>query len=217
MTTTILAAIALSGLLAPVAKPELQPQTDYASALKLAASEGKPMAVLIGTGNPFAKVMGESAITDEAATLLRDKFVCVAVDTSTAKGAELANQFQLTDGLVISSTGGTYQALRQPGTVSAGDLAKHLSTYANATEKPNTTVTVGAPAVSTVIPASATGVPYVIYPATTYRSTCSGGSCSSAPVYRSSCSGGSCPTVIQGSYVLPTAGGCANGRCPLPR
>ncbi|MDY3551275.1 thioredoxin family protein [Gemmata sp. JC717] len=215
MTTTILAAIALSGVLAPAAKPEFQAHTDYASALKRAASEGKPMAVLIGTGNPFAKVLNDAAMTDETAKLLRDKFVCVAVDTGTSKGAELASQFQLTDGLVISSTGGTYQALRQPGAVSAGDLANHLSTYASAPNTPNTTVTVGAPEVTT-------GAPHTAYPAPLYRGSCSGGSCSG--VIQSGyvptvggCASGRCPTVIQGGYVLPTVGGCANGRCPTTR
>lgn len=211
MTTMILAAIALSGALSPAANPEFRPHTDYASALKLAASEGKPMAVLIGTGNPFAKVMGESAMTDETAKLLRDKFVCVAVDTGTAKGAELASQFQLTDGLVISSTGGAYQALRQSGAVTAGDLAKHAAAYANAPSTPATTVTAGAPVISVAVPAI-TSAPYTVYPAGY-----------SAPVYRGTviqggCPGGNCPNVIQSGYVLPSVGSsCPNGRCPTPR
>ncbi|HEY1186224.1 MAG TPA: hypothetical protein VGE74_01145 [Gemmata sp.] len=209
MTTTILAAIALSGALVPAAKPEFRPQTDYASALKQAASEGKPMVVLIGTGNPFAKMMGDARMTDETTQLLRDKFVCVSVDVSTTKGAELAGQFQLTDGLVISSTGGTYQALRQPGTVTASDLAKHASTYANAPSTPSTTVTAGAPVISTAVPA--TSAPYTVYPAGY-----------SAPVYRGTviqggCPGGNCPNVIQGGYVFPSGSSCPNGRCPTPR
>lgn len=207
MTTTILAAIALSATLVPAAKPEFQPHTDYASALKLAASEGKPMAVLIGSGNAFTKVMGESAMTDAAAKLLRDKFVCVAVDVSTPKGAELAGQFQLTDGLVISSAGGTYQALRQPGAVTPADLAKHVETYASATATPATTVTVGAPAAAPAYSVYPAGYSYPAYSGAVIRGGCSGGSCGGV------ISGGySYPS---GGYVLPASGGCANGRCPV--
>ncbi|MBP3957312.1 hypothetical protein J8F10_18870 [Gemmata sp. G18] len=199
MTTTILAAIALAGSLVPAAKPEFQAQTDYGQALRQAAAEGKPMAVLIGTGNPFAKAMGDSDLPEATAKLLRDKFVCVTVDVSTPAGAQLAGQFQLTDGLVISSAGGTHQALRQSGAVSATDLTKHATAFATAPGTPATTVTVGA-----------TSAPYTVYPA------------GYAPVYRGTviqggCSGGSCPTIIQGGYSFPSSGGCPNGRCPTPR
>ena len=64
MTTMYLAALALS--LAPAAKPEFQVQTDYGQALKLAANEKKPMAVLIGHGDTFAKVMADSGLSAEA-------------------------------------------------------------------------------------------------------------------------------------------------------
>ncbi|MFM8275365.1 MAG: hypothetical protein ACKODX_23935, partial [Gemmata sp.] len=145
MTTTILAAIALSGSLVASAKPEFKPQTDYSLAMRQAAAEGKPMAVLIGNGNPFAKLMEDAKLPEATAKLLREKFVCVAVDVTTPAGAKLASQFDLTDGLVISSAGGTHQALRHPGVVSAADLAKHTANYATVTGTPATTVTVGAP------------------------------------------------------------------------
>ncbi|MBY0457426.1 MAG: thioredoxin family protein, partial [Gemmataceae bacterium] len=125
MTTTILAAVALIGSLAPGAKPAFRAQTDYAQAMKQAAAEGKPMAVLIGAGDSFAKLLTDPALPESAAKLLQDRFVCVAVDVNTPTGADLAKQFQLTDGLVISSAGGAHQALRQSGTVSVADLAKH--------------------------------------------------------------------------------------------
>src|SRR3954447_22024371 len=111
MITTILAVVALSGSLAPAAKPEFQAQTDYGQALKRAADEKKPMAVLIGKGDAFAKLLTDADLSDEAKNTLRDKFVCVSVDVNTDAGKALAGQFQLTDGLVISSAGGTYQAL----------------------------------------------------------------------------------------------------------
>src|SRR5215213_5600640 len=86
MITTILAVVALSGSLAPGAKPEFQAQTDYGQALKRAADEKKPMAVLIGKGDVFATLMTDAGLSDQAKTTLRDKFVCVAVDVNTPNG-----------------------------------------------------------------------------------------------------------------------------------
>jgi hypothetical protein len=194
MITTILAVVALSGSLAPAAKPEFQAQTDYGQALKMAADEKKPMAVLIGKGDTFAKLMADAGLSDEAKKLLSDKFVCVTVDVSTASGSQLAGQFQLTDGLVISSTGGTYQAFRQSGAVSAADLAKHAATYANVGSAPTTTATAGAPVItSTSFYADTT-------PATAAPAA------GSAPLLTiGGCANGSCGTV--------TTSGCANGSC----
>src|SRR5205809_4804544 len=84
--TTILAVVALSGSLAPAAKPEFQAQTDYGQALKRAADEKKPMAVLIGKGDAFAKLLTDAGLSDEAKNTLRDKFVCVSVDVNTDAG-----------------------------------------------------------------------------------------------------------------------------------
>ncbi len=170
MTTTILAALALSGVLAPTAKPEFRAQTDYGQAMKQAANEKKPMAVLIGKGDVFAKLMGDSSLTAEAKQLLTEKYVCLAINVETEAGKTLAGQFQMAEGgLIISSAGGTHQALRQSGSVSASDLAKHTGTYATAAGTPATTVTVGAPVTSStptyVYPAGGTYSPGSIYPA----------------------------------------------------
>ena len=181
MMTTILAAFALSGSLAPAAKPEFSAQTDYGQALKLAADGKKPMAVLIGKGDVFAKLMTDAGLTAEAKKVLSEKFVCVTVDVTTAAGKALAGQFQLTDGLVISSAGGTLQALRQSGAVSAADLTKHTAAYANA-GTPATTVTAGEPVVVT----STSGYT----PAATY-STCPNGNCGTV-FPASSCPNGNC-------------------------
>ncbi|QJW97877.1 thioredoxin domain-containing protein [Frigoriglobus tundricola] len=191
MTTTILAAIALYGSLVPAAKVELR--TDYAHAMKLAADEKKPMAVLIGKGDTFATLMNDAGLSAEAKKLLAEKYVCVTVDVTTEGGKSLAGQFQLTDGLVISSAGGNLQALRQAGTVTGADLSKHAVAFANVSATPDTTVTAGAP----------TAAPYTVYPA------------GYAPTY-SSCPGGNCPNVVRpaGGYVFPSSGGCPNGRCP---
>lgn len=152
MTTTIWTVIALSGSLVSATKPEFQAQTDYGHALTVAATEKKPMAVLIGKGDAFAKLMADKSLTEEAKKLLGEKYVCVAVNTDTAAGKELAGQFGLADGgLVISSAGGTYQALRQSGAVTASELSKHVAIYASGGAAPATTVTAG---VETVSPAT---------------------------------------------------------------
>jgi hypothetical protein len=143
MTTTILAVLALAGPLVPGVKPEFQAQTDYGQAMKVATSEKKPMAVLIGKGDVFTTMMRDTALTADAKKLLTEKYVCVSVNVETEAGKKLAEQFDLTSGLVISSVGGTHQALRQSGAVSASDLAKHAGTYATASGVPSTTVTVG--------------------------------------------------------------------------
>jgi hypothetical protein len=194
MTTTILAVIALTGSMAPAAKPEFQAQTDYGQALKQAAEQKKPMAVLIGKGDAFAKVMTDTGLSAEAKKLLTEKYVCVSVNVETDAGKTLAGQFQLTDGLVISSAGGTYQALRQAGTVSAADLAKHTATYANANGTPATTVTAGTPVTTSTS-----------FYAPAYAPA------AAAPTYTiGGCANGSCGSV----YSLPSYGGCSGGSCP---
>src|SRR6478752_1179137 len=130
MTTLLMAVIALSGPLAPAAKPEFSAQTDYGQAMKVAVSEKKPMAVLIGKGDQFAKLMADKQLTAEAKKLLTEQYVCVTIDVTTEAGKSLAGQFQMTDGLVISSAGGTHQAFRQSGAVTATDLSKQAATYA---------------------------------------------------------------------------------------
>ena len=199
MISTILAAFALSGSVAPTAKPEFSAQTDYATAMKRAADEKKPMAVLIGKGDTFAKMMSDAGLSAEAKKLLTDKYVCVTVDVSTDSGKTLAGQFQLTDGLVISSAGGTHQALRQSGTVSAADLAKHTVAYANVSGTPATTVTDG---VVTSTSGYTPSAPATVYPAgyTPTFSSCPNGNCGSGYVFPSS-TGSSCPG---GNCAAPT-------------
>jgi hypothetical protein len=177
MTTTIWALIALSGSLVPAATSDFQAQTDYGRALKLAQTEKKPMAVLIGKGDAFAKLMADKGLTPEAKKLLSEKYVCVAVNTDTASGKDLASQFALSDGgLVISSAGGTHQALRQSGTVTASDLSKHVAAYATAAGLPSATVTAGVEAAK----------PVTTYAPTTTVSPASYGTPSFAPSFGNS-------------------------------
>jgi hypothetical protein len=206
MTTTILAAIVLSGALSAGAKPAFAAQTDYGQAMRQAAAEGKPMAVLIGKGDVFAKLLSDSVLPEATATLLREKYVCVSVDVNTAAGAQLAGQFQLTDGLVISSAGGTHQALRQSGTVTAADLAKHAAAYANATGTPTTTVNVGTASSASSAPVISSSPP-TVYPSSTIPST---------PVYPATYPGTSYPAPFYpaGGYSSPFPGSFYPGtRC----
>lgn len=207
MITTILAVVALNGSLVPAAKPEFQAQTDYGQALKQAADQKKPMAVLIGKGDAFAKLMADSALTAEAKKTLAEKYVCVTVDVGTKSGAELAGQFQLTDGLVISSAGGTHQALRQNGSVTATDLAKHAVAYAAVSGTPVTTVTAG---VTTASFTTSDAAPTYVYPAGY-----------SAPVIVGGCANGNCGTPVYRTAPFASTpyygSSCPNGRCPSPR
>ena len=202
MTTTILAVIALTAPLAPATTPGIQAQTDYAQARKLAASEKKPMLVLIGKGDAFARVAGDAGLTAEARKVLAEKYVCVTVNTETEAGKDLAGDFEMADGgLVISSAGGTHQALRQSGAVSASDLAKHATSYANVSTTPAGTVTTGAP----VVPASYAAP---VYPAPAFNAPVYG-----TPVISGGYPGGSFGGVGPAGYSFPVrpAFGCSGG------
>lgn len=190
MTTTILAAFALTGVLTPVAAPAPSVQTDYARALKLAATEQKPMAVLIGTGDSFAKLLSDASLTAETKKAIGEKFVCVSVNIDTPAGKELAEQFQMNSGLVISTTGGAYQSVRQAGTVSATDFAKHTGTLTSAPVATATPTIVCANGTCSLTTSGATA-------------TCATGNCALSGV--SSCASGNCGTA--------TVSGCASGTC----
>lgn len=143
MITTTLAVLALAGGLSAGNAPSPGWQKDYAAALSVASSELKPVAVFIGHGTTTpTKMVVDGTIPTEAVQLLREKYVCVFVDTETASGKELAGRFDLSEGLVISGPGGTVQALRHSGTVAGADLTGKLTRYATASQ-PATTVTTG--------------------------------------------------------------------------
>jgi len=145
MVTTTLAVLALAGGLSAGNAPSPSPswQKDYAQALAVASSELKPVAVFIGHGTTTpTKMVVDGRIPTEAARLLRDKYVCVFIDTATPAGKELAGRFAVTEGLVISGPGGQVQALRHSGAVEGADLTGKLSQYAT-TGQPATTATTG--------------------------------------------------------------------------
>ena len=138
MITTTLAVLALAGGVSAGAGNAPSPnwQQDYAKALTVASSQRKPVAVFIGHGRLT------QSIPPDAARLLKEKYVCVHLNTDTPSGKAMAGEFQLSEGLVISSPGGKYQALRHNGAVKGSDLTGQLTRYASAGE-PSTTTTTG--------------------------------------------------------------------------
>ena len=179
MFSTTLAAAALTGLLSANANAAPTWHADYSKALSLAAQQQKPIAVLIAAGDDAASKLAFS----DAAALLRNTYVPVMVNTETAEGKAVAGAFKLDSGLVISTRGGSHQALRAAGALTDAEVAKYLATYADT-------------------PAAAAAAA----PATQYVG-CAGGSCGVPVSY--GCAGGSCGVPVSYGF----AGGCSTGGC----
>lgn len=136
MFSTSLATAAVAGLLAS-GSLATQPawQTDYRTALAQSTEQQKPVAVFIARGGAgYARLVTDGGIGAEAARLLRQKYVCLYVDTGTAGGKELAGSFKMTEGIVISDRTGGVQALRHEGAVSRADLVQYLTRYSAPTQ-----------------------------------------------------------------------------------
>ncbi len=154
------------------------------------------MAVFIGHGaDTLKRMVADGAISADSAKLLAASYVCMYLDTDTPTGKDLASRFEMSEGLVISSPGGTVQAYRYTGAVPVATLTKELTSFATAGQA-TTTISAGA------VPARATAGGYVIV---------SGG-----------CANGSCSTIVpaSGQYAFPGTvygSSCPNGRCPNQR
>jgi len=153
MFSTTMAAMTMMGLVASGAflpGPTWVP--DYGTALRQAAEQGKPVAVFIADGNDgFAHVLKGGSLPADATKLLKDKYVSVFVDTTTAEGKATAKAFELQQGLVISNCGGVKQVLRHDGSVTPESLKTYLSRFAETTTVTTTESNVPA---ATVAPAS---------------------------------------------------------------
>ena len=172
-------------------------QKDYATAMTAAVAQQKPMAVFIGQGEDgFKKLVAGGEIPTGVGQVLSSQYVSVYVNTDTAAGKELAGQFEMSAGLVISTRGGAKQALRLPGTVNGTDLTGVLTTLGS-----TTTVTTG-----TVVPASYT-VPSA--PLATYATPV--GYSSQATTYPAM----NYAPQRYAPRTITFGGGCANGRCGL--
>ena len=151
MFTTSFTAALLGGMMASGSLEAPSWRTSYRDAATAAASLRKPIAVFITTGSP-AKLVKEGTLGKDAAKLLRDGFVPLTVDTATPEGKELANTFNLTEGLVISDRTGGVQALRHTGSLTDGELKGYLTKYATPATATTTEFRGSVPAPVTIQP-----------------------------------------------------------------
>lgn len=195
-------------------------ESDYPTALAQAAQSHKPMAVLINAGE------AGKAMPAQAAAALANNFVCVYADVSTSKGREVANSFQLAEGLVISDRDGHVQALRYAGKVSGETVGRLAEQYATPVVVTKTDYAGEAQVAPTVVQASAS-VPVMAAPmvmsapvmsapmmsAPVYRAApMMSAPVMSAPIYRAAPVYQSVPAyqMVPG---MVRSGGCASGNC----
>ena len=139
MYTSLLLAVVMGPGAAPhAAAPEAPTwRKDYVAARSLGRQENKALAVFIGSGQQGAeKVCLESKLTPAVRKLLADHYVCVYVDAGEARCKRLAEDFEITQGLVLSTRDGESQAFRQDGRISSKDLEAALRRFSN--DYPNT-------------------------------------------------------------------------------
>jgi hypothetical protein len=131
--------VALTSLLALPGTDGPNWQTDYFAARKQAATAGKPVAVVFGSGQAGHAKVAREGWNAAALKALTDHYVCCYVDVSTPTGQQLAKAFEITRGvgLVLSDRTGKVQAFHTDGDLSVGDLRRCLERFAD----PNVTVT----------------------------------------------------------------------------
>jgi hypothetical protein len=153
--------------------------TEYSQARKQGRSVGKPLAVFIGSGQKgYEKVSEEGKLSPEARRLLQKHYVCVYLDTRTAAGRRLANQFNIKQGagVVLSNRKGDYQAFNYSGTLGDDELTDCLKHFSDPYRIARTTVnspyqlvSYNAPTANTeTSPASRTTSAPAYYPPATY-------------------------------------------------
>jgi hypothetical protein len=131
-TTTL--TVALASVIAANSAPGLAAwQTDYSKAVDVSAEVQKPIAVFLTDGSQN-RILEQGALSADVAKLLREKYVAVHVDTTTAQGKKLADSFGLQVGLVISDRVGHLQALRHEGRVTDSTLTSYLTRFAAGAE-----------------------------------------------------------------------------------
>src|SRR5262249_45327217 len=118
MCTSIFALV-LCGFASPADAPSGPAWlADYHLATKLCLRANKPLAVVVGTGSEGWQKLGkQGSLSAHAKEILASEYVCLYVDTATAKGKRLAEAFEIPDGLgiVISDRTAEYQAFRHEG------------------------------------------------------------------------------------------------------
>src|SRR5262249_55479670 len=98
---TSLVWMALTGLVPAV---ELAPSpnwtSDYVQGRRLGTAQKKPLAVVLAPGKGgWDKLTKEGNLGKETRRLLAERYVCVHVDTDTARGRQLARDFEVSGGL----------------------------------------------------------------------------------------------------------------------
>src|SRR4051812_11231458 len=108
---------------------------DYQVARARVADAGKPMVVVIGSGQAgWREVVRDGAFDPAVTKLLADKFVCLYADMTTVRGRQLADALRVRHGVVISDKTGRNQAFNASGTVSRTELVAALTRYADQPE-----------------------------------------------------------------------------------
>jgi hypothetical protein len=133
MYTTMLL-FALTGLPAADAAEGPAWLTDYGSAQKQGREEKKPLAVFFGSGKDgWSKVARNGKLGKEVEQLLADSYVCVYLDTDTAKGQKMAAAMEVESGkgLVLSDRGGVKMAFYHDGDLTTAKLTSYLKKYAD--------------------------------------------------------------------------------------
>ena len=176
---TVVTIIALAGSIVSANIPE-KPQwrSNYREACLLASESKKPIAVFIGNGATGFEKVSKDGFDNKVFQLLREKYVCVSIDTSTPTGKSLAQQFAVKEtGLVISDQSGKIQAFHHVGDLKKEQLVKALERYADPKHEVLSTESI-----AQVDPAA--------QPAIKYQSTCP-----NCPNYigSGSCPNGNCP------------------------
>jgi hypothetical protein len=105
-------------------------QSDYAQALKVAATANRPLAVFIGNGpDGYKAILGDAAPARQA---LAEKYVCLYVDATQAANRDTVASFRASGPtLVLSDKTRAYQAFRSSGPMPAEQLVGVLNRYAN--------------------------------------------------------------------------------------
>lgn len=130
MNTSMLALALTSALLAP------SWQSNYFHAQSDAVAMKKPLVVVFGSGaNGWSKVIREESPAPEVNKLLTDQYVCVYVDTTTADGKRLAQNFDISGnlGVVISDRTGSLQAFWHQGDMTNQNMVRYLQRFADPT------------------------------------------------------------------------------------
>jgi hypothetical protein len=126
----------------------LNGERDYRRAKVLAVKQQKPLAVFVARGSAGWQQVLRDGVSPEVRQLLSQRYVLVYVDQDNADGRKWAEAFELNgkSGLVLSDRKAELQAFRHEGELTASELGKHLSRFADPAHVATTTISGNAPA-----------------------------------------------------------------------